>query len=66
MDIKKQNIIAVVLIFLFVGFLFHKSIIKGYIPFPGDALRVHSTVAVRRCLAAVVRLCLTHRCLCDP
>ena len=38
MDIKKQNIIAVVLIFLFVGFLFHKSIIKGYIPFPGDAL----------------------------
>lgn len=38
MDIKKQNIIAVILIFLIVGILFHKSIIKGYIPFPGDAL----------------------------
>lgn len=38
MDNKKQNIIAVVLIFLIVGILFHKSILKGFVPFPGDAL----------------------------
>lgn len=38
MDSKKQNIIAVVLIFLFVGILFHKSILKGFVPFPGDVL----------------------------
>lgn len=38
MDNKKQEIIAVILIFLFVGILFHKSIFKGFVPFPGDAL----------------------------
>lgn len=35
---KKQNTIAFVLILLIVGTLFHKSIIRGYIPFPGDTL----------------------------
>ena len=35
---KKQNSIALVLILLIVGILFHKSIIKGYVPFPGDVL----------------------------
>ncbi len=38
MDNKKQNAIAVILIFLFVGILFHKSIFLGFVPFPGDAL----------------------------
>ncbi|MEK7591825.1 MAG: YfhO family protein [Patescibacteria group bacterium] len=35
---KKQNLFAYFFIFLIVGILFHKSIIKGYIPFPGDVL----------------------------
>lgn len=34
----KQNIFAVIFILFVSGMLFHKSILKGYIPFPGDSL----------------------------